>query len=81
MSHTGNHRLRAARIAAGYPSQQALADALGVGVRQVRRWESDAPPWPQGDVQQALTRLLGSSLTELGFTPPGAHLSITGLHG
>lgn len=71
MSRTGNHRLRAARIAAGYPSQQALADALGVGVRQVRRWESDAPPWPQGDVQQALTRLLDASLTELGFTPPG----------
>ncbi|MGW4919557.1 helix-turn-helix domain-containing protein [Streptomyces albidoflavus] len=72
MSHSGNQRLRAARIAAGYPSQQALADALGVGVRQVRRWESDTPPWPQGDVQQALTSLLRLDLAALGFTPPGA---------
>ncbi|WP_033227151.1 helix-turn-helix domain-containing protein, partial [Streptomyces sp. NRRL F-6674] len=72
MSHSGNQRLRAARSAAGYPSQQALADALGVGVRQVRRWESDTPPWPQGDVQQALTSLLGLDLAALGFTPPGA---------
>ncbi|OON76013.1 helix-turn-helix domain-containing protein [Streptomyces tsukubensis] len=71
MPRSGNSRLKAARIAAGYPSQQALADALGVGVRQVRRWESDAPPWPQGDVQQALTRTLGQDLQSLGFTPPG----------
>ncbi|MFD4987114.1 helix-turn-helix domain-containing protein [Streptomyces sp. NPDC058374] len=72
MSSSGNHRLRAARIAAGYPSQQALADALGVGVRQVRRWESEAPPWPQAEVQQALTRLLGVDLAALGFAPPGS---------
>ncbi|MDT0424385.1 helix-turn-helix transcriptional regulator [Streptomyces evansiae] len=71
MPSLGNARLRAARIAAGYPSQQALADALGVGVRQVRRWESDTPPWPQGDMQQALTRALGQDLTALGFSPAG----------
>jgi transcriptional regulator with XRE-family HTH domain len=65
----GNTRLKAARLAAGYPSQQALADALGVGVRQVRRWESDAPPQPQPEVAQALTRLLGQDLESLGFTP------------
>ncbi|MEW2293985.1 helix-turn-helix domain-containing protein [Streptomyces sp. NPDC006743] len=68
---TGNARLKAARLAAGYHSQQALADALQVGVRQVRRWESDAPPWPQPEVGRALTRLLGQELEALGFTPPG----------
>jgi transcriptional regulator with XRE-family HTH domain len=66
-----NTRLKAARLAAGYHSQQALADALKVGVRQVRRWESEAPPWPQPEVAQALTRLLGQELEALGFTPPG----------
>ncbi|MFZ4206743.1 helix-turn-helix domain-containing protein [Streptomyces griseoincarnatus] len=66
-----NTRLKAARLAAGYYSQQALADALRVGVRQIRRWESDVPPWPQAEVGQALTRLLGQDLEALGFTPPG----------
>ncbi|MEU1141765.1 helix-turn-helix transcriptional regulator [Streptomyces sp. NPDC005885] len=66
----GNIRLKAARLAAGYGSQQTLADRLGVGVRQVRRWESDTPPWPQAEVGQALTRLLGQDLGALGFTPP-----------
>ncbi|MCZ0207885.1 helix-turn-helix transcriptional regulator [Streptomyces sp. UMAF16] len=66
----GNTRLKAARLAAGYHSQQALADALGVGVRQVRRWESDHPPMPQPEAAQALTRLLGQDLESLGFTPP-----------
>ncbi|MEU6597820.1 helix-turn-helix transcriptional regulator [Streptomyces flaveolus] len=67
----GNTRLKAARVAAGYYSQQALADALRVGVRQVRRWESEQPPVPQPDVAQALTRLLGQDLEALGFTPTG----------
>lgn len=66
----GNTRLKSARVAAGYPSQQALADALQVGVRQVRRWESDTPPWPQPEAAQALTRLLGQDLPSLGFTHP-----------
>ncbi|MFI8194383.1 helix-turn-helix domain-containing protein [Streptomyces sp. NPDC085946] len=70
MARPGNVRLKAARLAAGYHSQQALADALGVGVRQVRRWESDAPPWPQPEVAQALTRTLGQDLEALGFTSP-----------
>lgn len=67
-----NTRLRSARVAAGYHSQQALAEALGVGVRQVRRWESSTPPWPHPDLQSALTRLLGQTMEGLGFTaPPG----------
>ncbi|MFF2520051.1 helix-turn-helix transcriptional regulator [Streptomyces sp. NPDC058086] len=66
----GNIQLKSARVAAGYPSQQALADSLGVGVRQVRRWESEAPPWPQPEVGQALSRLLGQDLEALGFISP-----------
>ncbi|GLX53398.1 hypothetical protein Shyhy01_63480 [Streptomyces hygroscopicus subsp. hygroscopicus] len=79
---TGNVRLKAARVAAGFSSQQDLADALArhakdmgirglsIGVRQVRRWESDTPPWPQPDCQRVLVHLLGQSMEALGFTPP-----------
>ncbi|MBK3631623.1 helix-turn-helix transcriptional regulator [Streptomyces sp. MBT97] len=77
----GNTRLKAARMAAGYGSQQALADALGVGVRQVRRWESDTPPWPQPEVGHTLTRLLGQELDSLGFTPPGGAVMDRGRRG
>ncbi|MEU3402141.1 helix-turn-helix transcriptional regulator [Streptomyces filamentosus] len=70
MENDGNVLLRAARIAAGYSTQEALADAVGVAVRQVRRWESANPPWPRGVVQRALTNLLGQSMEALGFTPP-----------
>ncbi|MEU1622398.1 transcriptional regulator [Streptomyces sp. NPDC005722] len=78
----GNQKLKAARSAAGYHSQQAFADALArtaaeiglrgfeIGERQIRRWESNTPPWPQGDQRTVLTRLLGQSLEQLGFTPP-----------
>ncbi|MFD4763985.1 transcriptional regulator [Streptomyces sp. NPDC058439] len=47
-----------------------MTTALGVGVRQVRRWESENPPWPHPDLQQALTELLGQDMESLGFTPP-----------
>ncbi|MEU2713353.1 transcriptional regulator [Streptomyces sp. NPDC007205] len=79
---TGNVRLKAARVAAGFNSQQDLAEALtrhaegmglrglSIGVRQVRRWESDSPPWPQPDCQRVLVHLLGHSMEALGFTPP-----------
>lgn len=76
-----NLALKAARQAAGYPSQQALADALSkaarqlglaivVSVRQVRRWESDSPPWPQEDYQRLLTHVLHQPVEDLGFRPP-----------
>ncbi|MEU0838173.1 transcriptional regulator [Streptomyces sp. NPDC005962] len=78
----GNVRLKSARQAAGYASQEAFAEAirhtapqlgirsLQISVRQVRRWESASPPWPQPDVQRVLTHLLGQSMEELGFTAP-----------
>ncbi|MFF4699577.1 transcriptional regulator [Streptomyces chattanoogensis] len=57
-------------MAAGYPTQQTFAEALGVDVRQVRRWESDKPPWPHPDMQQRLTQLTGQDLEALGFVIP-----------
>jgi tetratricopeptide (TPR) repeat protein len=78
----GNRKLKAARLAAGFGSQQALADALnagaqvsglrgiGVGARQVRRWESAEPPWPQMHHQRLLSQVLGLPVDQLGFTPP-----------
>ncbi|MFJ5550360.1 transcriptional regulator [Streptomyces sp. NPDC093225] len=72
---TGNPRLRAARTAAGYRSQQELVEALArvgvtVGLKQIQRWESDTPPWPYPDARQALQQLLGMDMEALGFTPP-----------
>ncbi len=78
----GNRKLKAARLAAGFGSQQALADALnsaaedvglrgiGVGARQVRRWESTDPPWPQMHHQRLLSHVLGLPADQLGFSPP-----------
>jgi hypothetical protein len=43
---------------------------LAISVRQVRRWESAAPPWPHADSQKVLLRVLGGTMEELGFTPP-----------
>ena len=78
----GNVRLKAARQHVGYPSQQALADALtraapqlGLGhleisTRQIRRWESANPPWPRADHQRLLVHVLQLPIEDLGFTPP-----------
>lgn len=86
----GNRKLKAARLAKGYGSQRALADALNaaaqdlglrgvsIGERQVRRWESDSPPWPQAHHQHVLTHVLGFGLDDLGFRPirePAEHRS------
>jgi hypothetical protein len=74
----GNTRLRAARQAKGYRSQQELADALtarrlSVSARQVRRWESDNPPLPHPDCQRVLVDLLGvTSIEDLGFPSPAS---------
>lgn len=80
----GNWKLKAARLAHGYASQEALATALtnaapaiglrgvSVGPRQVRRWESTNPPWPLGPQQQLLRHLLGMPVEDLGFVPPWA---------
>jgi hypothetical protein len=79
---TANTQLKAARQHAGYASQQAFANALtqvapriGLGqmevsVRQIRRWESPAPPWPRGDHQRLLVHVLQMPIEQLGFTPP-----------
>ncbi|GAA0694501.1 hypothetical protein GCM10010193_56430 [Kitasatospora atroaurantiaca] len=79
---TGNTALKAARQTAGLSSQQAFADALSaaarqlgmgevvVSTRQIRRWESDSPPWPQDDYQRLLTQVLHLPVEELGFRAP-----------
>ncbi|MFJ8883592.1 helix-turn-helix domain-containing protein [Streptomyces sp. NPDC102402] len=68
-----NTRLKAARLAAGFRTQTAFAATLGVGVRQVRRWESENPPWPHADLQGALTRATGQTMEALGFRRPPGH--------
>jgi hypothetical protein len=79
---SGNHKLKSARLAAGFGSQQALADALNnaaeeiglrgvsVGARQVRRWESANPPWPHVNQQRLLAHVVGLPADQLGFRPP-----------
>lgn len=79
MRSTGNRKLKAARLAKGYSSQLALANALNaaagslglrgvnIGERQVRRWESENPPWPHAHHQQVLTHLFGLGMGDLGF--------------
>lgn len=78
---SGNVRLRAAREAQGLTSQQdfvaAVIDAartLGLGelslsTRTARRWESATPPRPHSHHAQALEKLFGCTLHELGFSP------------
>lgn len=80
---SGNSKLREARRLSGYPSQETFAAALNraapqiglgarqVSVRQVRRWESATPPWPQPDYQRLISHVLRLPVEELGFTPPG----------
>ncbi|MCX5211447.1 transcriptional regulator [Kitasatospora sp. NBC_00240] len=79
---SGNTALKAARQSAGLSSQQAFATALNaaalqlgmgsvlVSTRQIRRWESDSPPWPQDDYQRLLTQVLHLPVEDLGFRAP-----------
>ena len=78
----GNTRLKAARQHAGYSSQARFAEALtaaapriGLGSlkvseRQIRRWESTNPPWPQADHQRLLVQVLKREIKDLGFVAP-----------
>lgn len=81
MANTGNAALKAARVALGYRSQAALAEAVTetarniglrveVSARTARRWESENPPWPQAEHVTALEALFDRPISELGFTPP-----------
>lgn len=56
-------RLQAARKSAGFRSQEALGDALGVSGRTIRNWEGDAYPVP-GEYREALTKLVGNVFAE-----------------
>jgi tetratricopeptide (TPR) repeat protein len=88
-----NTRLKAARQHAGYASQQAFANALtqaasriGLGamevsVRQIRRWESPAPPWPRADHQRLLVHVLQMPIEQLGFNPPWQNPALTSGQG
>lgn len=77
----GNPLLIAARRAQGWYSQTEFAEAFNlrahdlgeraaVSVRQVRRWESAAPPWPRPDARRVLAALFGKPIEQLGFVPP-----------
>jgi DNA-binding transcriptional regulator YiaG len=58
---------KAARLAAGLPTQQAAADALECDLRTVRRWENGERGIP-GPVRVAL-RLMGSPQKTPAQTP------------
>ncbi|NEA59550.1 XRE family transcriptional regulator [Streptomyces sp. SID13666] len=77
----GNEALVAARVRHGWHTQQDFVDAyerhareLGeqalISVRQVRRWESVRPTWPNRDARRVLTHMYGTALEDLGFVRP-----------
>lgn len=51
MAETLGHRIRAARLGAGFKNAESLAVALKVGVRTVQRWEAD-------DTEPSIARLI-----------------------
>ncbi|MEU1826683.1 XRE family transcriptional regulator [Streptomyces abikoensis] len=82
MSQTqpGNAKFVAARLQRGWHSQTDVAEAyqqhaalLGeratITVRQVRRWESPTPGWPNTLARRVLRNMFGMPLEELGFVP------------
>ncbi|MBH1937846.1 XRE family transcriptional regulator [Streptomyces sp. AV19] len=77
----GNALFVSARIRRGWHTQQEFAEAyerqavmmgetVTISVRQVRRWESRRPGWPNRDARRVLTSLFGMPLEELGFVRP-----------
>ncbi|MEV7420386.1 XRE family transcriptional regulator [Streptomyces sp. NPDC089919] len=81
MTDQGNPQFTAACLARGWSTQGDIAQAyeqhaalLGetasITVRQVRRWESATPGWPNTLSRRILTSMFGTPLQELGFTPP-----------
>ncbi|MGW6832302.1 hypothetical protein ACWGCI_02690 [Streptomyces sp. NPDC054949] len=77
----GNPAFRAARLERGWHSQAdvatayavhaaALGEAGGIDVRQVRRWESARPGWPNKQARRVLSAMFALPLEQLGFTPP-----------
>lgn len=77
MTNRGNHAFRAARESRGWTQEDfveafaATARTIGLNldlsVRQVRRWESENPPWPQRPYRKTLEQLLGLPPEALGF--------------
>ncbi|MFE0462289.1 XRE family transcriptional regulator [Kitasatospora sp. NPDC058965] len=77
----GNPLFLAARVALGLHTQEEFAAAfearacelgtpLGISVRQVRRWESPRPGWPNRAAREVLVAIFGRTLEELGFVRP-----------
>lgn len=77
----GNTLFVAARRRRGWVTQPEFARAYdaaarrfgisaSISLRQVRRWESPAPPWPNREARQVLQRMFGVPLEQLGFARP-----------
>jgi transcriptional regulator with XRE-family HTH domain len=83
---SGNSALKAARGRRGWTQEEfaevfqatarKLGTSLALSARQVRRWESDDPPWPQPPYRRVLEELFGAPAAELGFTPPARGLGL-----
>ncbi|UQI49802.1 XRE family transcriptional regulator (plasmid) [Streptomyces sp. HU2014] len=76
----GNTLFVAARLQRGWHSQAdvaaayerhaaALGESASITVRQVRRWESPAPGWPNTIARRVLRAMFGVPLEDLGFVP------------
>ncbi|MEU5430917.1 XRE family transcriptional regulator [Streptomyces olivoreticuli] len=79
----------AARVGRGWHTAQdfteaferhavAVGERVTVSLRQVRRWESGRPGWPNRDARRVLAAMFGVELEELGFarTPARSQPSV-----